>query len=67
MPSEQDSIERIKKALEEAKGPNLRLSYLSPRLDSFGADLIGKFLKSNTTITDLNIQGYAVDHPNHYM
>jgi len=55
MPSEQDSIERIKKALEEAKGPSLRLSYLSPRLDSFGADLIGKFLKSNTTITDTSL------------
>ncbi|MFW2571889.1 hypothetical protein [Legionella sp. 29fVS95] len=57
MPSEQGSIERIKKSLEEAKGPGLCLSFFSDGLDSFGADLIGKFLKSNTTVTDLELYG----------
>ncbi|MFW2571890.1 hypothetical protein [Legionella sp. 29fVS95] len=57
MPSEPSNIERIRKSLEEAKGPGLHLSFFSPRLDSFCADLIGKFLKSNTTVTDLNLYG----------
>ncbi|HHF7346495.1 TPA: hypothetical protein ACPSKB_002936 [Legionella feeleii] len=57
MPPEQGSIERIRKSLEEAKGPGLCLSFFSDGLDSFGADLIGKFLKSNITITDLELYG----------
>lgn len=61
MPSDQSSIDsrtnRIKKCLEEAKGPSLCLSFFSDGLDSFGADLIGKFLKSNTTVTDLELYG----------
>ncbi|HHF7348871.1 TPA: hypothetical protein ACPSKE_002060 [Legionella feeleii] len=57
MPHEQGSIERIRKSLEEAKGPSLCLSFFSDGLDSFGADLISKFLKSNITITDLELYG----------